>query len=69
MPRIPSRPPLDLSGKWTVVELPSIADDYLDLTPDPHVLITHTEFERFSAIFQFGAAAESPTGSGAIPAV
>jgi hypothetical protein len=55
MPRIPSRPPLDLSGKWAVVELPTMADDYLALTPDPHVLITHTEFERFSATFQFGA--------------
>src|SRR5947207_10866198 len=55
MPRIPSRPPLDLSGKWTVVELPSMSDDYLGLSPDPHVLITHTEFERFSATFQFGA--------------
>ena len=54
MPRIPSRPPLDLSGKWIVVELPSMMDDYLDLTPDPHVLITHDEFERFSATFQFG---------------
>jgi len=38
-----------------VVELPSMADDYLDLTPDPHVLITHTEFERFYATFQFGS--------------
>ena len=55
MPRIPSRPPLDLSGKWAVVELPSMTDDYLNLTLDPHVLITHTEFERFSATFQFGA--------------
>ena len=55
MPRIPSRPPLDLSGKWAVVELPTMMDDYLDLTPDPHVLITHTEFEVFSATFQFGA--------------
>ena len=55
MPRIPSRPPLDLSGKWIVVELPSMMTDYLNLTHDPHVLITHTEFERFSATFQFGA--------------
>jgi hypothetical protein len=38
-----------------VVELPSMTDDYLDLTPDPHILITHDEFERFSASFQFGA--------------
>jgi hypothetical protein len=55
MPRIPSRPPLDLSGKWAVVELPTMSDDYLGLTPDPHVLITHIVFERFSATFQFGA--------------
>ena len=55
MPRIPSRPPLDLSGKWAVVELPSMADDYLGLTPDPHVHIAHTEFGRFSATFEFGA--------------
>ena len=55
MPRIPSRPPLDLSGIWAVVELPSLADDYLGLTTDPHVLIKHNVFERFSATFQFGA--------------
>ncbi len=48
MPRIPSRPPLDLSGKWLVVELPSMMDDYLALTPDPHVLITHTRRTRTS---------------------
>lgn len=55
MPRIPSRTPHDLSGKWAVVELPSMTDDYLGLTPDPHVLITHIEFEQFSASFQFAA--------------
>ena|ERR1022692_2377323 len=55
MPRIPSRPPLDLSGKWAVVEMPSMSDDYLGLLLDAHVLITHDEFERFSATFQFGA--------------
>ena len=32
-----------------------MADDYLDLTPDPHVLITHDQYDRFSATFQFGA--------------
>jgi hypothetical protein len=55
MPRVPSRPPLDLTGKWVVAELPTMMDDYLGQTPDPQVLITHTEFERFSATFQFGA--------------
>ncbi len=55
MPRIPSRPPLDLSGKWVIVELSSMMDDYLEITPDPHVLITHTEFERFSGTYHFAA--------------
>jgi hypothetical protein len=57
MPRIPSRPPLDLSGKWVVAELPAMADadEYLALTPDPHILIRHDEFHRFSATYQFGA--------------
>jgi hypothetical protein len=32
-----------------------VSDDHLGLSPDPHVLITHDEFERFSATFQFGA--------------
>jgi len=55
MPRIPSRPPLDLSGKWIVVELPSMTDDYLTLSSDSHVQITHDEYDRFSATFKFGA--------------
>ena len=54
MPKIPSRPALDLSGKW-VVELPSLPDDYLAQTADPHVLIRHEEFYRFTATYQFGA--------------
>jgi hypothetical protein len=54
MPKIPSRPALDLSSKW-VVELPSLPPDYLAQTPDPHVLIRHDEFYRFTATYQFGA--------------
>jgi hypothetical protein len=54
MPKIPSRPALDLSGKW-VVELPSLPDDYLAQASDPHVLIRHEEFYRFTATYQFGA--------------
>ena len=33
MPKKPSRPGLDLSGKWAVVELPTMSEDYLDLCP------------------------------------
>jgi hypothetical protein len=53
MPKIPSRPALDLSGKW-IVELPSLPDEYLAQSPDPHVLIRHEDFYRFSATYQFG---------------
>ena len=53
MPKIPSRPALDLSGKW-VVELPSLSPDYLAQTTNPHVLIRHDEFYRFTATYQFG---------------
>ena len=53
MPKIPSRPALDLSGKWAV-ELPSLPDEYLDQMSDPHVLIRHEEFHRFTATYQFG---------------
>jgi hypothetical protein len=53
MPKVPSRPALDLSGKW-VVELPSMPPDYLAGGPDPHVLIRHEDFYRFSATYQFG---------------
>src|SRR5688500_2509598 len=53
MPKIPSRPALDLSGKWAV-ELPALPPDYLVQTPDPHVLIRHEEFGRFTATYQFG---------------
>ena len=55
MPKIPSRPALDLSGKWAVVELPTLPEEYLARTPDPHVLIRHEEFGRFTATYQFGA--------------
>src|SRR5262245_31905654 len=54
MPKIPSRPALDLSGKW-VVELPSLHEEYLAQSPDPHVLIHHDDFYRFTATYQFGA--------------
>jgi hypothetical protein len=53
MPKIPSRPALDLSGKW-IVELPSMPDQYLAKTPDPHVLIRHEDFYRFTATYLFG---------------
>jgi hypothetical protein len=54
VPKIPVRPALDLSGKW-VVELPSMPEDYLEQTPDPHVLIRHEDFYRFTATYQFGS--------------
>ncbi|HJT78581.1 MAG TPA: hypothetical protein VJ739_15355, partial [Gemmataceae bacterium] len=35
-------------------ELPTLPPDYLAQTPDPHVLIRHEEFDRFTATYQFG---------------
>jgi len=29
----------DFAGKWKVVEAMDLVDDYLSLTPDPHLLI------------------------------
>ena len=71
MPRIPSRPVLDLSGKW-VVELPSLPEDYLAQTPDPHVLIRHEDFcwprsRRASACTCAPSAAASSNWRGPIP--
>jgi len=54
MPKIPSRPGPDLSGKW-LVELPTLPKEYLGQTSDPHVLVRHDDFYRFTATYQFGA--------------
>jgi hypothetical protein len=38
-----------------VVELPTMGDDYLHLSGDPHVLIRHDGYDRFATTYRFGA--------------
>ncbi|MCK4351792.1 hypothetical protein KAW65_00100 [candidate division WOR-3 bacterium] len=45
----------ELSGKWRVTELPDLVDDYLSLTPDPHVLLKVLKNDRINGTYQFGA--------------
>lgn len=54
-PKPPSPLPLDLSGKWIVASLPSMDDDYLELTDDPHVQIKQTASGRFRGSYHFAA--------------
>ena len=50
-PRTPA-----VSGKWLVAEMPDLDDDYLDLTPDPHVVLkTQKTRKDVSGDYEFGA--------------
>lgn len=44
-----------LEGKWQVVEMPDLADDYLDLTPDPHVHLKIKSSMEIDGTYEFGA--------------
>jgi hypothetical protein len=43
----------DLSGKWVVVELPDLVDDYLKLSDDPHVTLLCRR-NKLSGEYEFG---------------
>jgi hypothetical protein len=45
----------DISGKWRVAELPDLVDDYLDLSPDPHVLLQLRGRGEIDGTYEFGA--------------
>ena len=45
----------DISGKWRVAELPDLADDYLDLSPDPHVMLELRGRGEIDGAYEFGA--------------
>lgn len=45
----------DISGKWQVTGLPDLTDDYLDLTPDPHVLLELRRRGEVDGDYEFGA--------------
>jgi hypothetical protein len=44
-----------LSGKWQVAEIPDLTEDYLDLTPDPHVMLEVRARSEIDGTYQFGA--------------
>ncbi|MEW6222622.1 MAG: hypothetical protein AB1476_04855 [Candidatus Hadarchaeota archaeon] len=43
-----------LTGKWRVVELPDLSEDYIHLTPDPHVLLKVSKTGEVDGTYQFG---------------
>ena len=45
----------DISGKWRVAKLPDLADDYLELSPDPHVLLKLRGRGEIDGDYEFGA--------------
>jgi len=46
---------MDLSGKWQVAEMPDFTEDYLELTPDPHVMLEARARSEIDGAYQFGA--------------
>ena len=45
----------EFAGKWKVIEAVDMADDYLSLSPDPHLLINMDEKNEVTGSYQFGA--------------
>jgi hypothetical protein len=45
----------DFAGKWRVTEALDLVEDYLSLTPDPHVQLTVKNRKEVDGSYQFGA--------------
>lgn len=45
----------EFAGKWKVIEALDNADDYLSLSPDPHLLINVNEKNEVTGSYEFGA--------------
>jgi len=45
--------PQRLSGKWKIVEMPDLSDDYLSLSKDPNMILTLTR-RSVSGHYQYG---------------
>jgi len=45
----------DFAGKWNIVEAMDMADDYLDLTPDPRIVIDVKGKNEVTGNYRFGA--------------
>jgi hypothetical protein len=46
---------MDISGEWRVAEILDLVDDYLELTPDPHVILEVKARDEVNGSYQFGA--------------
>ena len=44
-----------VSGKWRVAGTPDLAEDYLDLSPDPHVMLKVRSRGEVDGSYEFGA--------------
>jgi hypothetical protein len=45
----------EFAGKWKVIEAMDMVEDYLSLSPDPHLLINVDEKNEVTGSYQFGA--------------
>ncbi len=45
----------EFAGKWKVIEAMDMAEDYLSLSPDPHILINVDEKNEVTGSYEFGA--------------
>lgn len=54
---------MKLSGKWRVAEIPDLTDDYLSLSPDPHVKLKKAGRNEIDGSYQFGAQSGEIDGS------
>ena len=44
----------EFAGKWKVIEAVDMVEDYLSLSPDPHLLINVDEKNEVTGSYQFG---------------
>ncbi|MDQ1261714.1 MAG: hypothetical protein QG575_895 [Euryarchaeota archaeon] len=44
----------EFAGKWKVIEAMNMVEDYLNLSPDPHLLIQVDEKNEVTGSYQFG---------------
>lgn len=43
-----------LEGKWQVARMPELVDDYLVLSPDPHVHLRSSTSKKLHGTYEFG---------------
>jgi len=51
-----------LEGKWKVARMPELADDYLALSPDPHVHLRSSTSKKLHGTYEFGVQSGNMNG-------